>query len=92
MVDEPEEERKTEAEEEAGDDREVDRGVFATMNDVAGESSQAEREFAAEVQKSAQTDKEPTENEESPAEFAERVHPGILPETVREAFPAKNFC
>jgi hypothetical protein len=48
------------------------------MDDVAGKFPQAEREFAAEVQKSAQNDKEPPEDEDGAAEFAERVHPRNL--------------
>jgi hypothetical protein len=74
MSEKPEEERKTEAENEAGDDREVEDGVFAAMDDVAGEAAEAQREFSAEVKKSAHNDEESTENEEGPAEFAEGIH------------------
>ena len=50
---EPEEEGKCCTEDEAGDDREIEGGVFAAMDDVAGELSEAKREFAAEIEKSA---------------------------------------
>lgn len=53
MREEPEEEGKCCAEDEAGDDREIEGGVFAAMDDVAGELSEAKREFAAEIEKSA---------------------------------------
>jgi hypothetical protein len=84
----PEEERKTEAEKEAGDDREVEGGVFAAVDDVAGEAAEAQREFSAEVKHSTDKDEEAAENEEGAAEFAKRVHPGILPETADEDIPA----
>jgi len=71
---EPEEERKTEAAKEAGNDREVDGGMFAAVDDVAGEAAEAQWEFSAEVKQSADKDQEGAENEESAAEFAERIH------------------
>jgi hypothetical protein len=83
---EPEEEREGGAEDKTGDDREVESGVFAAVDDVAGKFSEAEGEFSAKVKKSANKDEESAENEEGAAEFAKRVHPGILPE------PAENIC
>jgi hypothetical protein len=74
MSEKPEEERKTEAENEAGDDREVEGGVFAAMDDVAGEAAEAQREFSAKVKKSTYNDEESTENEKGAAEFAEGIH------------------
>ena len=53
---EPEEQGKCCAEDEAGDDREIEGGVFAAMDDVAGELSEAEREFATEIEESADGD------------------------------------
>jgi hypothetical protein len=76
--DEPEEEREAEAQNETGDNGKVKRGVFATMDDVAGKSSEAEREFAPEVEKSANEHEETTEEEERTADFAERVHKQIV--------------
>lgn len=46
---EPEEKRKAEAQDEARDEGEVKGGVFAAMDDVAGEATEAEREFSAEI-------------------------------------------
>jgi hypothetical protein len=63
--------------------------VFAAIDDVAGESSQAEGEFSAKEKKSANKDKESTENEEGAAELAKRVHPGILPEPAERIFPPR---
>jgi hypothetical protein len=53
---EPEEEGKRGAENEASDDGEIERGVFAAMDDVAGEFSKAEGEFGAEVEERAGDD------------------------------------
>jgi hypothetical protein len=50
---EPEKEGKCCAEDETGDDREVESGVFAAMDDVAREFSETKREFAAEIKESA---------------------------------------
>jgi hypothetical protein len=91
MSKKPKCERKTEAEQEACNDREVEGGVFATMDDVAGKVAETEGELSTEVQKGAQGDEEPTENEEGPAEFAEKVHPGILPEIAKKPFPPKTI-
>jgi hypothetical protein len=71
---EPKQKRETEAEEETGDDREVEGGMFAAVHDVAGEAAEAQWEFSAEVQQSAEKDQESAENEEGAAEFAEGIH------------------
>ena len=52
----PEEQGKCSAEDEAGDDREIEGGVFAAMDDVAGELSEAKREFATEIEESTDED------------------------------------
>jgi hypothetical protein len=72
--DEPEEKRNAEAEDKAGDDRKVKRGVFAAVDDVAGKSSQAEGEFFAEIEKSANDGEEAAEEKKGSSEFAGRVH------------------
>ncbi|HEX4545715.1 MAG TPA: hypothetical protein VH110_05100 [Candidatus Acidoferrum sp.] len=74
MGKEPEEEGKGEAEDEAGDDGNVEGGVFAAMNDVAGKATEPQGKFAAEIEKGADQDEEGTEEEESAAEIANWVH------------------
>ena len=69
MGEKPEQERKGEAENEAGDDGEIEGGVFAAVDDVAGETAEAEGEFAAEIEKRAEDDKKAAEKEQSAAEF-----------------------
>ena len=49
MGKEPEEKRKSSAEDKTGDDGEIERGVFTTMDDVAGEFVESEGEFGPEV-------------------------------------------
>jgi len=71
---EPKEEREGGAEEEASDDGEVEGGVFTAVDDVTGESAEAEGEFSAEVEKGAGEDKEAAEEQEGATEFAEGVH------------------
>jgi hypothetical protein len=56
--------------------------VFAAMDDVAGEAAEAEGKFSAEIEKGANEDENAAEEEKCAAEFAKRVHPGILPEAA----------
>jgi hypothetical protein len=70
----PEEKREAEAKNETGDDGKVKRGVFSTMNDVTRKTAQAQREFSAEVEKSAKENEETAEEEERAPDFAERIH------------------
>ncbi len=56
--------------------------MFAAVDNIAGEFSQAERELCAKVKKSANKDEESAENEEGASEFAKWVHPEILPEST----------
>jgi hypothetical protein len=52
----PEEQRERGAEDKAGNDGEIERGVFAAMNEVAREAAKAERKFSAEIEKRANED------------------------------------
>jgi len=80
MAKEPKEEREGGAEEEAGDDGEVESRMFAAVDDVAGKATEAEGQLAAEIEKSAEEDEEAAEEEKRAAEFAERVHRRIVAE------------
>jgi hypothetical protein len=71
---EPEEEGEAEAQNETGGDGKIKCCVFATMDDVVGKTAEAQREFSAEVKKSAKENEETAEEEQRAAEFAERVH------------------
>jgi len=83
--DEPQEERKRDAEEQTGGDGKVKSGVFAAMNDVAGQFSEAKGKFAAEIEESTDENQEAAEKEKRAAEFAKRVHEVILPEAAKPA-------
>jgi hypothetical protein len=86
MRQEPEEQRERGAEQEACNDREIKRGVFAAMNDVARETAEAQGKFPAEVKKSADNREQGTKEEKSPAEFAKRFHNRILPQAAYKSF------
>jgi len=73
----PKEKRKAEAEDQASDDRKVERGALAAMDDVTWEASQAEGQFAAKKEKCANENDKASEEEERAAEFAERIHTEI---------------
>lgn len=80
MGEEPEKKRKDRAEEQAGDDGKVESSVFAAMDNVAGKFSKTKGELAAKIEESTDERKQPTQEEQGAAEFAERVHDWILPE------------
>jgi hypothetical protein len=70
----PERERETDAEEDGGCEWEVEGGVLAAMQDVAGETTEAEGEADVEIEEGAGGGEDETENQEETAEVAERVH------------------
>ncbi len=69
MGEEPEEEREGGAKYKAGHDGEVERSVFAAMDDVARKAAKAEGQSATKVEKSAGKDKKASKQEESASEF-----------------------
>jgi hypothetical protein len=91
---EPGEKRKHNAEEEASDDGKVKSGVFATMDDVAGEAAEAKGELGAKVENRANEDQESAEEKERATEFAKRVHSEILPQAVDKSFRGRlrHYC
>lgn len=82
--DEPEEEGERDAEEQTGDDWKVERSVFAAVNDVAGQFSQAEWKLVTKVEKGAEKDEHSPKEKKRAAEFPKRVHSRILSEAVEE--------
>jgi hypothetical protein len=82
---EPEKERKSDAQKKASDDGKVKSGVFAAMNDVARKLSQAEGKLAPKVQKGADKNKKYSKEKKSAAEIAERLHEVILPEAANKS-------
>lgn len=61
--------------------------MLAAVNDVAGQAAEAERKFSSEIEKSANEDEKAAKKEKCAAEFAKRVHAGILPEPTVMPFP-----
>jgi hypothetical protein len=74
----PEQERKNGTKEEESNDRKIDSHVLAAVDDVSGESSEAEREFAAEIEEGTDEEEEAAEEQQGAAEFAERLHSDII--------------
>jgi hypothetical protein len=70
----PEKQGEDQAEQEAGDQGEIESGVLAAVNDVPRQATQAEREFAAEIEKRSDEDQERAEKEERLTEIAEGLH------------------
>jgi hypothetical protein len=89
---EPEEEREHDTYDKASNDGKVERGVFAAVNDVARQFSQAEGEFAAKIEESTDKNQKAAEKEEGAAEFAERIHEVILPEGTHKSAQAGHVA
>jgi len=66
--------------------------VFAAMDDVARETAEAERKFSAQIEKNANEHEKAAEEEKCAAEFAKRVHPGILPQATDKLFLPRIAC
>ena len=71
---EPQEQAETHAEQDAGRQGKVKRGMLALVNNVSRQVAQAERELAAEVEESADERKDTCYNEQRPAEFSQWIH------------------
>lgn len=78
---EPNEEGKSDAEDETGDDGKIERGVFAVVDDVAGKPAETKRKFAAEIKQRADDGEERSQDEKGAAEFAKRIHDNIIEES-----------
>jgi len=71
---EPKKKRKSGAEDQAGHNREVKRGVFAAVNDISRKSSEAKGKLAAKIKQDAKNDQKCPQKEKHPPELAKRVH------------------
>jgi hypothetical protein len=74
----PEKEREHNADKEARNNRKVERGVLAAVNNVAGKLSQSEREPGAEVEQGAQKNEGGAEDQKDAAKFTKGIHGEIL--------------
>jgi len=79
---EPEEQRKAKAEEEASDDGKVERSMLAAMDDVSGKFAEAERQSRVEIQNCAENKQQAPEEEQGAAKFAERIHRNIIKDEI----------
>ena len=77
---EPEEKGQGGAQEKAGDDWEVESGVFATMDEIAWKSAETKWEPAREIKNSAEENEEAAEEEKSAAKLAKGIHKNIIEE------------
>jgi len=73
MVDEPDDQAEKGAENEASNNREIEGGVFTSMDDVTGQAAEAEGEFAAKIEECADKNENSSEKEKNAAKIAE-VH------------------
>ncbi len=72
--DQPHQERKHDAQQEAGDNRKIERTVPAADGDIAGQTSEAQRETAPEQQEPAEGKQDEAAEDQPFCEFTCRVH------------------
>ena len=78
LVDDPKNQTEEHADDQARDQREVESAVLASMDDVAGQAAEAERQFAAEIQECANGDENRAKDEYGAAELLNRFHRAIV--------------
>ena len=67
MVDEPDDQAEKDAENEASNNRKIEGGVFTAMDDVSGQTAEAEGEFAAKIEECADKKQRSAENKKHAA-------------------------
>ena len=92
MRDEPEEERKHDADDKTGHDRKIERGVFAAVDDVAGQFSEAEGQFVPKIKKGTNQNKKRSEEDKRATEFAKRFHKDNFTRSGKMSHPCKLRC
>jgi len=73
VIDEPENQAEGGAEDKAGNNRKVERGVVGFVGDVAGKFAEAKRELSTEVEKGADENQDAAEDEKRTTDVA-KVH------------------
>lgn len=63
MVDDPENQAEQNADDDAGDQREVEGGALAAMDDVAGQAAEAKGKFGSEIEEGADDDENGAEDQ-----------------------------
>jgi len=81
---EPEQQGKSETQNQTSDNWKIKGGVLAAMNDVAGQPPNSEGESAAEIKNSADDGEKSAQEEEAAAELAYRIHKIIIEEEPPE--------
>jgi hypothetical protein len=64
MSGQPEQQSQSRAKKQARDDRKVERGVFAAVDDIAGKATEPKGKLSAEVKQCANDNEEPSEDEQ----------------------------
>jgi hypothetical protein len=87
--DEPEDQRQQNAQHDGGDDGEVEGGVLAAIDDVAGEASDGEVEASAEQKQQTEEDEEAAEGDQDFAEIGHRRQFRVLGIQLPVELPGK---
>src|ERR1700683_4465356 len=73
----PEKQRKSEAHDHAGGNREIETPVSALIGNIAGQATQAKWQPPAKDQKGACADQHDADNEQQLTDFAQRIHASV---------------
>ncbi len=70
----PEKQAQPDAEQDAGGQRKIKRGVFTFVDDVTGQPAQPKWQFPAKIEKHTYQREQSAQHDQGPAEFAKRFH------------------
>jgi hypothetical protein len=78
LIDDPENQAEKDADDDAGDQREVEGGALAAMDDVAGQAAEAKGKFGPEIEEGADNDEKGAEDEQGASELLSGLHGPIV--------------
>ena len=84
LVDDPEYQAEQDADDDAGDQRKVESGALAAMDDVARQAAEAKGKFGAEIKECANDDENGAKDQESAAELLRGFHAPIVAPVLAE--------
>jgi len=74
LIDQPENQANDHADDQTGDEREIECAVLAAMNDVSGQAAKTERKLWAQIEKRSDQDEHGSDGEQQTTELLNGFH------------------
>jgi len=74
LIDQPENQANDHADDQTGDEREIECAMLAAMNDVSGQAAKAERKLWAQIEKRTDEDEHCSDGEQQTTELLNGFH------------------